>query len=368
MVKKPTVLTGVKEQVLKAPVYTLRTYDAEIKLNQNENPYDFPEDLKEETFRRFMALKWSRYPEFVPESLRAQLAEYVGWHREGILIGNGSNELLLASLIVLIRDRTPVVMPSPTFQLYGLVSQILGARIAPVPLKPDMTYDIDGLLIRADEVSAKVIILCSPNNPTGSEVASEDLLRILKTFSGQVLLDEAYYEFCGRTAMQFLAEFPRLIITRTFSKAMGMAGLRLGYLMAHPDLAAQIAKAKMPYNVNQFSLTAAQVALDHRERFRPAIEAILRERDRLRQLLSEIPAVRLYPTGANFFLFQLAVPPRPVFEELYQQGILIRDVSSYPMLSNCLRVTVGTPSENDRFVAALCKILDRAPAALPETE
>jgi histidinol-phosphate aminotransferase len=367
MVKKPTVLSGVKDQVLKAPVYTLRTYDAEIKLNQNENPYDFPDDLKAETFRRFMALKWSRYPEFVPDSLRARLAEYAGWQKDGILVGNGSNELLLASLIVLVKDRTPVVMPSPTFQLYGLVSQILGARIAPVPLKPDMTYDVDGLLTRADEISAKVLILCSPNNPTGSEVALEDLHRILKTFGGQVILDEAYYEFCGRTGMQFLAEFPRLIITRTFSKAMGMAGLRLGYLMAHPDLVAQIAKAKMPYNVNQFSLTAAQVALDYRERFRPAIESILAERERLQQLLSEIPSIRLYPTGANFFLFQLAVPPRPVFEELYQQGILIRDVSAYPMLSDCLRVTVGTPPENDRFVAALRNILDRAPAVFPES-
>ena len=367
MVKKPTVLSGVKEQVLKAPAYTLRTYDAEIKLNQNENPYDFPDDLKEEVFRRFMARKWSRYPEFVPESLRAQLAEYAGWHKDGILVGNGSNELLLASLLILVKDRTPVVMPSPTFQLYGLVSQILGARIAPVPLKPDMSYDVDALLTRVDEVSAKVLILCSPNNPTGSELTLEDLQRILKRFSGQVLLDEAYYEFSGRTGMQFLNEFPRLIITRTFSKAMGMAGLRLGYLMAHPDLAAQIAKAKLPYNVNQFSLTAAQVALDHRERFRPAIESILRERERLRQLLSEIPGVRLYPSGANFFLFQLAVPPRPVFEELYQQGILIRDVSSYPMLSDCLRVTVGTPAENDRFVSALRDILSRASAAFPES-
>ena len=366
MAKKPTVLTGVRDQVLKAPAYTLRTYDAEIKLNQNENPYDFPEDLKQETFRRFSARKWSRYPEFVPESLRAQLAEYAGWYKDGILVGNGSNELLLASLLILIKDRTPVAMPSPTFQLYGLVSQILGARIAPVPLRPDMAYDVEGMLIRAEEVSAKVLILCSPNNPTGSELTSEDLHQILKRFHGHVLLDEAYHEFSGRTGMQFLHECPGLMITRTFSKAMGMAGLRLGYLMAHPDLAAQIAKAKMPYNVNQFSLTAAQVALDHRERFRPAIEAILRERDRLKQLLSEIPGIRLYPTGANFFLFQLPVPPRPVFEELYQQGILIRDVSAYPMLGNCLRVTVGTPAENNRFISALRDIVSRSPIRLPE--
>ncbi len=365
MVKRDTPLYGVKEQVLKVPPYTLRTYEAKVKLNQNENPYDFPDDLKQETFRRFMARRWSRYPEFVPDSLRAQLADYSGWKKEGILVGNGSNELLLAGLLVLVRDRTPVIMPSPSFQLYGLVSQILCARISAVPLKPDMGYNVDALLAAADEASAKVIILCSPNNPTGTELAPEHLRLILEHFGGHVLLDEAYYEFSGHTGLQFMERFPRLIVTRTFSKAMGMAGLRLGYLMAHPDLASQIAKAKLPYNVNQFSLTAAQVALENRDRYRPAIEMILRERDRLGRLLSGIPGIKVFPTGANFFLFELPVPPRGVFEVLYRQGILIRDVSSYPMLSRCLRVTVGTPEENDLFIAALQQILERGPSAVP---
>ncbi|NWG14824.1 MAG: histidinol-phosphate transaminase [Acidobacteria bacterium] len=363
--KRDAALHGVKDQVLKAPAYTLRTYDAKVKLNQNENPYDFPEDLKQETFRRFMARRWSRYPEFVPDSLRAQLAGYCGWEKEGILVGNGSNELLLAALLVLVREGTPVVIPSPSFQLYCLVSQILCARITAVPLKPDMGYDVDALLAAADEVSARVLILCSPNNPTGTELAQEDLGRILENFGGHVLLDEAYYEFSGRTGLQFMKRFPRLIVTRTFSKAMGMAGLRLGYLMANPGLASQIAKAKLPYNVNQFSLTAAQVALENLDRYRPAIESILKERDRLRMLLSGIPGVKVFPTGANFFLFELPVPPRGVFEELYRQGILIRDVSSYPMLSRCLRVTVGTPEENDLFIAALRRTLEPQQAAMP---
>ena len=361
--KKETAIHGVKEQVLKVSSYTLRTYEAEVKLNQNENPYDFPEDLKDEALSLFRSRRWSRYPEFVPESLRAQLADYAGWQKDGILVGNGSNELLQASLLILVRDRTPVVLPSPTFTVYGLVSRVLCARVFPVPLKPDLNYDVDALLARADEINAKVLILCSPNNPTGTEVGEAELRHVLEQFHGHVLLDEAYFEFSGKTGLGLLEQYPRLIITRTFSKAMGMAGLRLGYLMAHPELTAQIAKAKLPYNVNQFSLTAAEVALRHKERFRPAIEAILKERDRLGRELSLIPGIKVYPTGANFFLFDLPVPPGPVFEGLYRQGVLIRDVSAYPMLSRCLRVTVGTPAENDRFLAALRVALGAAASA-----
>jgi histidinol-phosphate aminotransferase len=352
-VKRHTALHGIKEQVLKVPAYTLRVHEAEIKLNQNENPYDFPEDLKDEVLRRYRERKWSRYPEFVPDALRQSLAQAAGWHKDGVLVGNGSNELLQAALLVLVRDRTPVVIPSPTFTVYGLVSTILGARIISVPLRPDMTYDVDELVYRAEETGAKVLIVCTPNNPTGTVLEEAGLQRILERFSGHVLLDEAYFEFCGRTGLGYLEAFPRLIITRTFSKAMGMAGLRVGFLMAHPELASQIAKAKLPYNVNQFSLTAAGVALEHLDRFRPAVEAILRERERVQAELNQVPGIRVYPTGANFFLFELPVPPRPVFEELVRHGVLIRDVSAYPMLSRCLRVTVGTPEENNRFLDAL---------------
>jgi histidinol-phosphate/aromatic aminotransferase/cobyric acid decarboxylase-like protein len=168
-----------------------------------------------------------------------------------------------------------------------------------------------------------------------------------------VLLDEAYYEFWGQTGLEFLKDYPRLIITRTFSKAMGMAGLRVGYLLAHPDLAAQISKAKLPYNVNQFSLTAAEVALENIGRFRAAIEAVMKERERLGRELGQMPGVRVYPSEANFFLIEVPVEPRAIFEDLVERGILIRDVSSYPMLSKCLRVSVGAPDENNRLLSAL---------------
>ncbi len=344
---------GVKLNVLSVPAYTLRAYEAAVKLNQNENPHDFPQDLKEETFRRFRGRMWCRYPDFVPDALRARLAEFAGWQKDGVLVGNGSNELILAVMMVLIRDRTPVVIPSPTFTVYGLVARILGATVIQVPLNPDMSYDVEGLIREAQRSRAKLLIVCTPNNPTGSVLPEGGLRRILENFKGHVLLDEAYYEFCGRTGLGLLKEYPRLIITRTFSKAMGMAGLRLGYLMTHPELASQISKAKLPYNVNQFSLTAAEVALDYRERFQPAIQAVLSERHRVGELLRTFPGVGVFPTEANFFLLDLAISPKVVFDELFQSSILVRDVSSYPMLSRCIRVSIGTPEENDSFLDAL---------------
>ncbi len=351
--KKKSPLHGVKPEVLKVPAYTLRAYDADVKLNQNENPYDFPEDLKDETFRRFKVRQWSRYPDFVPDSLRLRLAEFAGWQKDGVLVGNGSNELLLSSLMVLIKSRSRVAIPFPTFTVYRLISNVLGAGIVDVPLSADLNYDIDELITKSQESKAAVLIVNTPNNPTGSVLRGEGLRRILEEFSGHVLLDEAYYEFWGHSALEFLKDYPRLIITRTFSKAMGMAGLRVGYLLAHPDLAAQISKAKLPYNVNQFSLTAAEVALENIDRFRPAIEAVLKERARLSGELGRIPGLKVHPTEANFFLIEVPGSPREIFDVLYGQGILIRDVSSYPMLSKCLRISVGTPDENNRLLSAL---------------
>jgi histidinol-phosphate aminotransferase len=357
---KDKPLKGVKAEVLRTRAYTLRAHEAEIKLNQNENPYDFPDDLKDEIFRLFRQRQWSRYPDFVPDGIRARLAEFAGWHKDGVLIGNGSNEVLLAALMVLVGSRSRVAIPAPTFTLYGLMSRILGAKVVEIPLNADLSYGVDRLIAGACEARAKVLVVCTPNNPTGSVLAESDVKRILDSYPGYLLLDEAYYDFCGQTAIKLLGSYPRLIVTRTFSKAMGMAGLRIGYLLAHPDLAAEIAKAKLPYNVNQFSLTAIQVVLDHPDRFRPAIDRILAEKARLAAELRQVPGIKVYPSGANFFLIELPIPPGTVFEDLYRTGVLVRDVSSYPMLSRCLRVSIGTREEDDRFISSLRDSLAQA--------
>lgn len=351
--KKNTPLSGVKSQVLQVPAYTLHAYEAEIKLNQNENPFDFPDDLKEEVFRRFKNRQWSRYPDFVPDAMRQCLADFAGWRKDGVLVGNGSNELLQAALMVLVDGATKVAIPSPTFTVYALIATVLGAEVIRIPLHDDMSFDVDALIACSEGAGAGVLVVNTPNNPTGSVLKRDALERILREFSGHVLLDEAYFEFWGYTGLDLLQRYPRLIITRTFSKAMGMASLRVGYLLAHEDLVEQISKAKLPYNINQFSLTAAEVAVEHADRFRGVIEEVLKERKRLGEELGRIDGIKVYPSEANFFLVEVPLEPGAVFEALYRQGILIRDVSSYPMLSKCLRISVGTREENDRLLSAL---------------
>jgi histidinol-phosphate aminotransferase len=358
-VKKNDLLSGVKPQVLQVPAYTLHAYEAEIKLNQNENPFDFPEDLKEEVFRRFKARKWSRYPDFVPDAMRQCLANFAGWRKDGVLIGNGSNELLQAALMVLVDNGTKVAIPSPTFTVYALIAKVLGAEVIRIPLNPDMTYNVDTLITESENAGVGVLIVNTPNNPTGSVLSKSALKRILDEFSGHVLLDEAYFEFWGYSGLDLLEDYPRLIITRTFSKAMGMAGLRVGYLLAHEELVEQISKAKLPYNINQFSLTAAEVAVENADRFHSAIEEVLKEKTRLSRELREIEGIEVYPSEANFFLVEVPVDPGVIFQDMYRQGILIRDVSSYPMLSKCLRISVGTREENDRLLSALRSALKK---------
>ena len=351
-------IDGIKKKVLNAPAYTLQVYESDIKLNQNENPYDFPTDLKEEVFRRFREYSWSRYPDFIPDSLRRALADFTGWPKDGILVGNGSNELLQSVLMTLIDGGSTVAIPLPTFTVYRLLAAVLGANVADIPLNSDMSYNVDAIIERAIESRAGIVVINNPNNPTGSAINEAGLRRILAEYPGFVLLDEAYYEFGGYTGFDLLQDFPRLLITRTFSKAMGMASLRLGYLMAHPLLAEQISKAKLPYNVNQFSLIAAEVALGNIERFRPAIETLLIEKEKLWKAFGEIPGVKVYPSRANFFLVEVPVDPRGVFDALYAKGILIRDVSSYPTLKRCLRISVGTPRENELMLDALRQALN----------
>jgi histidinol-phosphate aminotransferase len=367
-VKKDSPLDGVKSQVLEAPAYKLDAYEADIKLNQNENPFDFPEELKEEAFRRFRQRQWSRYPDFIPDFLRCRLGEFVGWPMEGVVVGNGSNELLQATLMILVKSRTRVAIPFPTFTVYRLISNILGAEVVDIAVNPDMSYNVEQLISKSQESGANALIVNNPNNPTGSAISEQGLQRILEEYSGYVLLDEAYFEFCGHSGLGLLEKYPKLIITRTFSKAMGMAGLRVGYLLAHPDLAEQISKAKLPYNINQFSLTAAEVALENVDLFRAAIQNVLKEKKRMARELGKLPGFRVYPSEANFFLVESPVAPRTLFDELYEQGILIRDVSSYPMLSKCIRISVGTREENDRLLSALRASADIRAKAGKESE
>jgi histidinol-phosphate aminotransferase len=349
----------IKPEVRRLSAYTLEHVKADVKLDQNENPFELPQELKEEVARRVLARPWGRYPEFVPASTTRALAKFTGWADNGILIGNGSNELIMAGLSVILGSGRKAVIPQPTFTLYKLLSSVFQSDLVTVPLKAeDFSFDVDALAEASKD--AAVTVICSPNNPTGNLLAESALKHILESTNGLVFLDEAYHEFSGQTALKVLPKYPNLIVLRTFSKAMSMAGLRFGYMMAHPEVAKEIHKAKLPYNVNIFTLTAAELVLERPGILRDAVQTLVAERQRMITAVRKHPGVEAFNSCANFFLMRTPKSAKAIFDALYAQGVLVRNVSSYPMLERVLRVTAGTPEENDKFLSALARALETA--------
>jgi len=353
-------LETIKPQVRDLRPYSLRSDRARIKLNQNENPWDASLKIKEETLRRLADRRWSRYPDFVPERLHQRLAEHSGWTSDGIVAGNGSNELIQALLMVTVGEGKRVLISEPTFALYRQIATVLGADIVSVPLTPKLDYDIRSLKSEVESASPEVTIICSPNNPTGCVIARPDLVSLLKTASGMVVVDEAYFEFSDQTAVPLLEQHSNLVVLRTFSKAMALAGLRIGYLLAVPELVREISKAVLPYNLNVISQTAAEVALEmYKSQLKPLISLIRMERDRLFIELGRIPGLTPIPSRANFMAVRSSIPPSRIYKELLRRDILVRDVSSYPLLQDHFRVSVGTPEENDLLIEVLREILTK---------
>ncbi len=331
------ILASIKTRVRELRPYYLRPDVARVKLNQNENPWDTPVKIKQETLRRISDCAWSRYPNFAPRRLHERLAEFSGWTAEGLVAGNGSNELIQALLMVTVGEGKRVLINEPTFALYRQITTMLGGEVISFPLNVDLSYDATALRDAVLDVKPEVTVVCSPNNPTGCVLNDDDLRLLLESTNGLVVVD--------------------LVVLRTFSKAMAMAGLRAGYLLAAPELTSEIGKAVLPYNLNVISRTAAEVAVEmYEDELRPLVWKIIAERERLYEALGRISGLTPVRSRANFILVRSAIDPKQIFGELINRNILIRDVSGYPMLSEYFRLSVGTPEENDLLLEALREI------------
>lgn len=350
-------LDKIKPEIRTLRAYTLSPDRARVKINQNENPWDMPAPIKQETQRRLAERQWSRYPDFVPAALHERLAKFAGWKTAGIIAGNGSNELIQALLMVTIGPGKRVLISEPTFALYRQISTVLGGDVHSVPLTPALGYDVAALSAAVRDLQPDVTIICSPNNPTGCVLSDDDLRSLLKSAEGIVVIDEAYHEFSKHSVAPLLHEHGNLVVLRTFSKAMAMAALRVGYLLAAPELAREIGKAVLPYNLNAASQTAAEIAVEmYTDELRQVVERIISERARLHGELDGIEGLTPVSSQANFMLVRSRLNPRVVFEKLLKRDILIRDVSAYPMLGEYFRISVGTPEENDSLVEGLQEI------------
>lgn len=344
----------IKPAIRRIEAYHLQNYNYQVKLNQNESPFDLSAALKQATLTMFKAMSWNRYPTFGNARLVEKLASVIGLQAQQILVGNGSNELLQTLVNVTLGPGKIVLLVKPTFLIYEQLANVAGASVQSMEFNEDWSFPVERILETVSNSQVALTILCSPNSPTGIELQDTEIVRILNASSGLVLLDEAYYEFSKNDNLRLLQNHPNLIVTRTFSKAVGLAGLRIGYLAGHARLVQEINKGKLPYNLDLFSELVASTVLDNQHLIKENIRILLKEKQRIMESLSSLGALQVFPSATNFLMVRAKEGAKYVFDGLLKRGILIRDISGYhPRLQNMVRISVGTPKENDCLLQAL---------------
>ena len=333
--------------------YDPKYLPAEVLISANENTSEVPPQVAEQIARRLGELKLNRYPDPTASRLRDLIAEAHGVKRANVVVGDGGDELLMNLMLTWGgQGRTFLNLP-PTFSAYELYATIAGAKAVNVPRRADFTIDEEAVLARLAQGGIDFAIITSPNNPTGDTASYDFIERVLNATDALVLVDEAYGEFSSTTALPLLREHANLAILHTFSKAYSLAGARVGYLLSSPQVIDQFLAVRLPYSVNAMSQVAAEVAMENRELFEPCIARIVSERGRLAAELAARDGVEVFPSEANYLFMRLA-GAHEVWERLYQEhSVLVRDFSGGAATKDCLRVSIGSPEENDRFLAAL---------------
>lgn len=330
----------VRPELRGLSAYTLDQVEAVHKLDQNEVPWDLPRRLKDRALDRLRERNWANYPDFHSDRLRALLAKRTGWTADGILVGNGSNELLGVALECLVSAETEVLGADPTFGLYEMFVRRAGGRTRFLAPRPDLRLPMEELLREVERDPKRPLLLCSPNNPTGDAASPEQIAELLDRLEAPLLLDNAYGEFCRYDYLPLLSQYPHLILFRTFSKAWSLAGLRLGYLLADPRLVAQLIKIKLPYNLGHAGAVIGEVALEHPGHAERCVSVLIGRRLQWQEMLSEM-GLEVLPSEGNFLLARSSDSER-IRETLAGAGILVREVGHYPGLRGCLRFAVGS--------------------------
>ncbi|MFM7838132.1 MAG: histidinol-phosphate transaminase, partial [Chitinophagaceae bacterium] len=317
--------------------------EARVFLDANENSLGSP-------VRPF----YNRYPDPHQKKLKQQLQAIKGIPEKNIFLGNGSDECIDILLRCFCEPGLDnVIVCPPTYGMYEVSAQINNVQVVQVPLTPQFQLDLPGLEA-AISGNTKMIFLCSPNNPTGNSLDLQDILVLLNNYFGLVVLDEAYINFSRqRSLIPELTEYPNLVILQTLSKAWGLAALRIGMTFCSESIVAILNKVKPPYNIGQASQEIAGQALQQTQAVNETIREIIRERERLEQVLSTLPVVvKVFPSDANFLLVKVT-QPQAIYQQLLREGIVVRDRSKAVHCEGCLRITVGAREENDLLVAAL---------------
>lgn len=350
----------LRGEILDLHAYHVSDSAGYVKLDAMENPYCLPHELRSEIAAAVAAAAINRYPDPAAVSLKKKIRSVTGLPDEtGVLLGNGSDELIQLLALALNKPGAALLSVEPSFVMYRMIAMFTGIRYVGVPLAADFSLDLPATLAAIKREQPALIFLAYPNNPTGNLFPSDAVRQIIEASPGLVVVDEAYYAFASSSFIPHLARYPNLLVMRTFSK-LGMAGLRLGFLAGSAAWLEHLEKLRLPYNVGVLPQVVAEKLLEHHDVLLQQAEQIKQDRAKLYRQLGEITAVQVYPSEANFLLFRVASATE-VFNNLKQRGVLIKNLSGgHPMLNDCLRVTVGTPEENEKFIWALRESLQAA--------
>ena len=333
--------------------YDAKDVKAEVILNSNENPLNLPGEILSKLKSRLGEFKFNRYPDPTAHELRRLIADANGLEPENVLVGNGGDELIFDLLLAWGGPGRTILDMPPTFSMYGIDAQVTGTNVVRIPRLSDFSIDEDAVLARVAEGDIDIVIVANPNNPTGGLSNESFLIELLKSTDAIVMVDEAYFEFSRQTMRQHMSRYPNLVLLRTFSKAFSMAGLRVGYLLAQPEVVCEFMKVRQPYSVNAFSQWVASTVYRERMVFEQGIRDLIRGRDQVLHGLSMLDGVEVFPSEANFVLFRVEHGAALWRDLLHNHSVLVRDFSRSPGLEDCLRVTVGTDMENSRFLTAM---------------
>lgn len=342
-----------RDQIRAMVGYHSAQVDVPIRLNTNESPFPPPAGWVQKLAEVASDIEWNRYPDRAATELRTVIAARHNISVENIFVANGSNEVLQTILLTYGGHGRKVATFEPTYQMYAQIARVTGAEVVVGERRADFTLDSNEIERLMQRESPAVTFLCNPNNPTGLVEPRENLEVLLQHATGVVVVDEAYAEFSDWSAMDMVSKDRALAVTRTFSKTLSMAALRVGYVVAPKWMIAQLEIAALPYHLDSFKQAATTAALSFTAEMEERVSLIKSERTRIESTLSALD-IEVWPSGSNFILFRPRTADASyVWTSLLGAGILVRDCSSWARLEGCLRVTVGTPDENSAFLAAM---------------
>ncbi|MBP7892042.1 MAG: histidinol-phosphate transaminase [Firmicutes bacterium] len=331
-----------------------------IRLDSNESPFDLPAPLKARILGELRTIPFNRYPQGLASTLRQTIASRMGVDDTQVTLGNGLDEVIHIILQTFGPGRR-VIAQKPSFVMYEVAALAAGASYRGVALGEGLKLGVTEIIEEANSeagsglgIDPPVVILCNPHNPTGGRLSEAEIETVLRATQALIVVDEAYIEFAGGSVLPLLAKYDRLVVLRTMSKAFGLAGVRVGYSVSSPRVAAELAKVKQPFNLDSLALVVAQMALQDDAYYQEAVARIVEERAWLAQRLSCIPGITCLPSCTNFILFRTeSAEAAEVHDTLRRQGISVRIFPDEPMLRGYLRVSCGTREEDDEFLAAL---------------